>query len=703
MAGAMLIAAILMTYPSSLGRPKASLPSWGQSAVIVVPAAWRDDGAVSLAAGDLSSALASIYGISSVILTDESFTSLPSYAFLLGNRNNRWIQTLEGANAISLPDLGQEGYFIERLVYSNYVAVVIAGGGELGTAYGAFRFIEKARLDNGVLNQGFREQAEPQLTFRLVSNPTGPAYPSPEQALRWGFNAVAIEAWPGLVLYDGLDPAIYDARKYPTQRAWVEDNRRLAGEQIAAAKRLHLKVVSSGDVPSFPQQVFTLYRGEITDGGRSPRICTEKEKTRQLLAYAVDEVLTDFPQIDALMVRTGENYPAGPLTGNTLQEEGDCNSSSVDGYALRLGNLMDLLASRIVDAHGKVYIQRAWDLGADGFHASPQVSASVTTGVTARPDIILSFKGTQTDFWRYNRVNANIGQGGFAQMVEFQAAREYEGKGAFPNFLGEVYARGGPETSPRGGVAYAYNRGVRWIWVWAKGGGWGGPEPATDLWNSANVYALSRLAWTVSADPQAIARDWAVLHFGPRSAPYIVTLLNKSAEVVLKAFYVGAYAKANGEWAPNNLWLRDDVIFGGDRLVHLYRASRDRGSFMAAFREKEEAAALVEEMLREYRRAMPYISDPRLAEEGLNTLLYEKALVDALRHYFTGMFYFYRWEDGGKSDASARYGALQHLGQWQESWRYYKEEVVHLPWVATPFYDRGMGAAVADALKELGE
>lgn len=97
------------------------------------------------------------------------------------------------------------------------------------------------------------------MALRLVSSPGLPNYPSPEDALRWGFNAVMIEPWPGLALYDGFDRAVFDPKKHPEDRAWVEANRARARQQIDAAKALHLKVVSMGDVFQLPRQALSLY------------------------------------------------------------------------------------------------------------------------------------------------------------------------------------------------------------------------------------------------------------------------------------------------------------------------------------------------------------------------------------------------------------------------------------------------------------
>ena len=682
--------------------------SWGsenlvvlreQGAFIIIPASWWQDAALSLATRDLSSFLSASYRVPCVTVRDTDIEVLPANAFVIGDQQNRWIEALVDTGALELPELVEEGFIIQHQS-SPDSPIVVSGQGILGNVYGVFRLLEDLRLDPSALFRPLEVKAEPAMTFRLVSDPTDVNYPSPEQALRWGYNAVCIEPWPGLVLYDGFDPAIFDPKRHSSARSWVVGNRERARRQIEAAKRLHLKVVSPGDVISFPEQVLYLYGAEVADNQQPPRFCIGKEKTRRLLEYGLDEVLRDFPEIDAVMVRVGENYSGNPMMGNT-PDQGDCSSPPYD-YADRIALVIKTLRA-VTDAHQKTYIQRAWDLGDGGFHASPEVAGEVVEGMTPDERLLLSFKHTKSDFWRYNEVNPNIGAGSFHQMVEFQAAREYEGKGAFPNYLGEVYASGAEETAPSGGIDYAYQRGVRAIWVWARGGGWGGPYLEDDLWIDANVYALSHLAWDPKLDPNVVAEDWACLRFGPAAAPTIAKILMKSADVVLKAFYIGPYAQERGgAWLPNNLWVRDDVIYGGDRVAELYRLCRD-SEFDIALREKAEAEKLIDSMIADWRRAQPFVRDRALANRALNTLLYEKSLVQTLHYYLAGMFYYYRWQEGSKDNAFDRQLAIDNIRRWEESWGAHNSEIAHLPGVATPFRDWGMGQTVQAALEDLIE
>lgn len=668
---------------------------------IVVPGSWWGEAALSLAVGDLTAHLGDTYGVRARVVKDQDVSELSPYAFVLGDRNQAWVKTLRQAGVVEVPSLPEEGYYIQDLRFRGSYVIIVSGD-LMGTVYGTFKLIERSRIDPKILFRPLRLNMAPKMTFRLVSDPTGPAYPTPEQALRWGFNAVAVEPWPSLLLYDALDPAIYDPKLYAKERAWVEEKRRLARQQIAIAKAYHLKVVTPGDVISLPRQVLALYKTEVADG--VGRFCIAKKKTNQLLRYAMDELFRDFPEIDAVMVRTGENYPRGPMTGND-PALARCNLDNAASGTDGVRQTLELFQAKVIDGHGRILIQRGWDLGAGGMHASPQVAAQATEGIeTSEGKLVLSFKNTQTDFWRFNGFNPNLGQGRFPQMIEFQAQREYEGKGAFPNYLGPVYAWGAPETSRSGGMLEAYKKGVRWVWVWAKGGGWDGPFPQADLWIEANIYALSHLAWTPTVDPQRLALDWAIQQFGAQVASDVARILVSSSEAVVNAFYISPYARIKGPWAPQNLWVRDDMIYGGDRLADIYRTlteGPDYQDFHIAIDEKAEAVDQVDDMLTEWERLMPAMKNQPLAKTALTSLYYQKALFEVLRDYFSGILFFYRWADSGRQNDADWREAVNYLKSWEEAWARYNDQIVTLPQAATPFLDGGMVGTVRAAQADL--
>ncbi|MSQ28410.1 MAG: hypothetical protein EXR51_09785 [Dehalococcoidia bacterium] len=603
------------------------------------------------------------------------------------------------ANGKRLPTLDPEGYSVYPVVRAGITTgVVVVGGGPLGVAYGLFGLAEDLRLDQPYLRYPIPLNRTPAITLRLVSDPLEPTYPEPTQALAWGFNAVMTEPWPALALYDAYDPAVYDAAARPQERAWVEARRRSARAQIARAKALHLKVIAPGDVVSLPSQVVALYGGEVSDSVDSPRYCIDKPRVRALLSAALDEVFRDFPEIDGIMVRTGENYTLGPLSGNSPQDPQCAGGRDPFDGVVDTARFME---QQVSGRHNRMLILRAWDLGSNGGHAGAEKAARLAGAAPrggAAPTI--SFKVTETDFWRYNRLNPNLLRLNGPRMVEFQAAREYEGKGAFPNFTGGFYATGLPELGEHGGLRRAHEAGVRAAWVWAKGGGWDGPRLQSDLWVDANVYALSRLLWTPEAAPHQLATDWAALRFGRAAAPAIANLLVRSPEAVVKGFYLQCYAAKNEPWTPNLLWTRDDVVAGGEPMAALYRSCSSPADFEEALAERKRATVVVEEMVGDLALAQPHLT-PQDAALIRTSLQYERSLLESLDHYLTGMFHFYRFVDSGGRSIEARDAALNAFSRLRESWSIHTQFVPLLPGAATPYRDAGMWATVEGALKRL--
>lgn len=668
--GSLTLLLVLLIVPerSPLPEPPQSLA--GQVAVVLAPVWWEEE-AVRLGAQELARALEDTYGSTISLRTLRLVEASPVNAVL--------VERAEAQGSLS-----PEGYVLQAVRVGEGVRWRVRAADPLGAAYGLFHLARHVRLHPREAASTWELRAEPAMAFRLLADPHSDEVPSPEEALRLGFNAIMVAPWPALALYDGVAPELYAHDRYPQDRQWVEEQRQRARARLERAKALHLKVVSYGDLPSLPRQA-------LPPDADAARVCLREPWVRALVQAALDEVLASF-SLDAIMVRIGENYPLGPLVGSALREcDGD--------YPKAVAEALEFAAAAVA-RHDVPLLFRAWDLGAEGFHASPAVVSEVMARARPQGQVWVSFKHTQTDYWHYTPVNPNFGRTGLPEMVEFQAAREYEGKGAFPNYLGQVFADGAPEVQPRGGLRHAYQRGVRAIWVWGRGGGWDGPYPASPLWNEANVYALARLAWDPQADPETLAWEWAALRFGHDAAPFIARLLLRSAEATRLGFYLGPAAPQVGPWAPNLLWVRDDRVFGADYVRPLYRLSRSPAAFERTLMEKRRALAIVEAMERDLAAALPFIADKALAEEARVSLVYERTLLETLFHYLAGLFYTERWLSGevppGAHSLDRRL-ALQHLARWREAWEAH-QTVARQPRAATPYRDAGMEAGVAEAL-----
>ena len=491
-----------------------------------------------------------------------------------------------------------------------------------------------------------------------------------------GYNAAVLGSFSHLALLDDAVPGAL--RPESPLRLKIEKNRRSFAENAKKAAGLGLKVCLSTDEIELPAPVFARLAVATKSGKGAARIDLESEAFWKVYRAKYREILRAFPQIDYVMVRTGENYSnltEGEYAGQMICDRAVPRGS--DLYVSRMQRLINETRAIVVDECGRKLIWRTWDLGNDGFHASAPLYDRILAGVTRRNGLIFAVKFTQTDYWRYNDFNPCIGRGSVDQIIEFQCAREYEGKGAFPNYVGPEHAAA---------MRKAQALGAKGAWIWDFGGGWGGPKLASDRWARLNIEATAKLAQDPQADPLKLAEAWAAKEFGEKAAPKVAAMLMLSPKCVLKFQYVAPYARKHSGWLPSRNLMRDDIIRGqnGDEssLRRLYEDSKD--ALDEALTEKSEAVAITKQMRELFESAREDIVRDRgqnVYDEAHNSLLYMEALADVMRHYICGMFQYYAWKDAGTIDIAIK--ARDELRQWNTAWTHYQEDIGKLKGIAT--------------------
>jgi hypothetical protein len=529
---------------------------------------------------------------------------------------------------------------------------------------------------------GISAQAASPIAIRL-----GSGEKDLERYREYGYNAVLLGDLTQLAGYEALCPGAI-AQDSPLRQK-IEQHRKRFLRESQRARALGLEVCLSTDEVQLPTVVLERFRKSILRAGLSERVDFGSAAFWELYRAKYREVLRAYPAIALVMVRTGENYshvdPAYRGPAGSAREVEDYTGHTVldqkmdEAYFRNMCRLIEETRKVVVDEFGRKLIWRTWDLGNDGFHANPKVYDRILAGLPERNGLILSLKFTQTDFWRYNDFNPNIGRGNIPQIVEFQCAREDEGKGAFPDFMGPEHAEA---------LRRARDLGVKSVWIWNFGGGWGGPYIKSERWVRANIEATARLAQDPDLSPRLLAGQWAAKEFGPSAAPKVAELLLLSSECVRKCFYDAPYACAHKGWLPSRNLLRDDIIRGeqvkngngGTR--QLYEGSKP--SLAEALQEKEEAVALARRMRELFESTRPsVIADrgERVYRESLSSLLYLEALTKVVSHYVRGMFLFYQWQETRDAATAAR--AETELRDWQRAWQDYQTHVPKLPGAAS--------------------
>jgi hypothetical protein len=218
-------------------------------------------------------------------------------------------------------------------------------------------------------------------------------------------------------------------------------------------------------------------------------------------------------------------------------------------------------------------------------------------------------KHTALDFFRRVKINPNIGLGHHAQIIEIQCQREYEGKGAFPCYIGHLIADGNPESAtPLGLRAMLEMPQVQGVFTWSRGGGWFGPYLKNEFWCRLNTYVISALVRDTTRSETDIFNDFCRgLGLSDSSASSFRKACLLSSEALLLGRYCEAYdQKWQEATIPTELWMRDDRLGGMDQLAPIFRYLHQNGMTTDAIQEKKESVKLWKQALLEFKNvAMP--------------------------------------------------------------------------------------------------
>jgi hypothetical protein len=479
----------------------------------------------------------------------------------------------------------------------------------------------------------------------------------------YGYTAAVLGDLTQLATYNAaLSNAIPKGSSLCTR---IEQHRQKFQKDYERAHALGLAACLTADEVSLPVSLVQW----LQHGGAPGGIDFESPAFWKLYRAKYREVLAAYPRVAFIIVRTGENYshPEQGFIGRTVWQ-----GHYDETYFRRMQRLIEETRKIVVDEFGRTLIWRTWDLGKKGFHADPKTFDRVLQGLPSRTGLMLSVKFTQTDFWRYNDFNPMIGRGGIDQIIEFQCAREYEGKGAFPDYVGPLHAEA---------LRKASELGAKGVWIWDFGGGWGGPFLKADRWVRLNIEATGRLAQDPGLSPRALAEQWAAKEFGPGASTNVAEMLMLSAECVRKFMYVESFALEHAGWKPSLNLMRDNII-RGEELKTLYDGCKT--ALPKVIAEKEEALMLAARM-----RALLEISRTNIVaergqqvyDEAASSLNYVESLAKVLRYYVGGMFLYYQWQETREPLVAEQ--ACRELHAWREAWTHYQADIPRMAGAAS--------------------
>jgi hypothetical protein len=458
-----------------------------------------------------------------------------------------------------------------------------------------------------------------------------------------------------------------------------------------------------------PEEVVNHNVSALTCRGRPNVVCPASEQAVDLSVAALEAHLRRWPKLAGVVLRFGDT-DAGRmphLVGNDLYSP-HCPRCSQFGRADRVVTVLERFHKLVVEQHNKRLIARAWNVRPNGMHDSVELAQRIIKRLPGSPDddrFILSFKFTQTDFWRYQPWNRpSLVCGNRPIIYELQCQREFEGKGGIPNYQVPLWRDGYPEsrdaTEAAGLVNVADKVNLAGLWAWVRGGGWGGPFIKNETWIDANVFAVPRLADDPGAEAETLARTWVADRLGvvdEAIARPLVELLTASPEMVRKAMYVGPFARSKADaWHPQADWIQDDVLDAGSAWRIIQRLPEE--ALDEAVREKQEAA----EQASALRASLQHVINDRghsQLQALVNMMIYSESLFEALRELVSGLVAYRRYLKSKRDDLADL--TRRHLFAAQSYWNHHTQRAGSAAGVATPFRETRFWDLTQQILDEL--
>ena len=357
------------------------------------------------------------------------------------------------------------------------------------------------------------------------------------------------------ITFDKLNPQIFPQGS--KERAWVMAAANRVRKNIQAAHAAGIKIYYFTDIIVLPQKLVELYHDEICD--EKGKISFERPKTIEIHKIMLDELFETFPDLDGLVIRTGETY-----LNNVPYHTG--NNPITNGVSSHV-KLINLLREEVCVKRNKTIFYRTWSFG--GMHDSAAYYLAVTDQIEPHKNLIFSIKHTKGDYHRTYDFNPTLGIGKHPQIVEVECQREYEGKGAYPDYVMDGVINGFEEyktTNPQKGNKclndIKNNPNFVGVWSWSRGGGWVGPYITNEFWCKLNAYVISKWGADKTRSEESIFNSFmdenGILNPASRKAFRELCLL--SAKAVLRGHESGKY-HFDKTWV---WWMRDEFLGGID-------------------------------------------------------------------------------------------------------------------------------------------
>lgn len=445
--------------------------------------------------------------------------------------------------------------------------------------------------------------------------PYNSAYNNPEVIKEMGYNGKVYFLFesPALAInWESVDKDILP--KGTKDRAWVDAKAAQIKKMHQACKASNIAIYAMSDLVLFPKRLIEKYGIEDTFGDPNNPL------TEKLIRAQINEMFDQFPDLDGLVVRIGETYlHDAPYHLGAIENKKSPEKTIIP--------LIKILKEEISEKRNKLLIFRTWG----AFDTDLESYMKVSDAIEPHKNLIISVKHCEGDFHRANPFSKVIGQGRHKQIIEVQSAREYEGKGAYPNYIANGVIEGFEEHArmPKDQIKSIREFVERkpelyaGIWTWSRGGGWNGPYIKNEMWCDLNSWVMAQWAKDVSQTEEAVFNRYATerLKLKAGDVAKFRKLCLLSAEAVVRGRN-STYRDMNPWWTRDqgiawpavpkeevrqkrNLAQKDEAVAKWKQIVELAKAIDWNGQ-----EAKDHAVGSAEYGLRLYEiyRALVYMS-----------------------------------------------------------------------------------------------
>ncbi len=330
-------------------------------------------------------------------------------------------------------------------------------------------------------------------------------------------------------------------------REWVDKKAARLHGLFNDCEKNGVDVYAMSDLILLPKRLVSKYGIEESFGNPQDTL------VQRILQYQLQAFFKQFPQMDGIVVRIGETYlEDAPFHLGNIQNKDNADKCIIP--------LINLLREEVCVKLKKKLIFRTWW----AFDTDDKKYQYISDKVEPHPNLVISIKHCEGDFHRGNPFSKVLGLGRHQQLVEVQCAREYEGKGAYPNYIGRGVIEGFEEDANR------KKEGKYWcmrdiyetgklvgMWTWTRGGGWEGPYPKNELWCDLNAWVMAQWASSPNQSEESIFYRYATdkLALSKEDARRFRELALLSEEATLKGMRSAAF--------PDDvfsMWVRDEYI-----------------------------------------------------------------------------------------------------------------------------------------------